>query len=64
MECKLEANLAKCPCTSNGCERRGHCCDCLANHLASKTLPRCCFPPDPAKPPDRSFQGFAKAWKL
>ncbi|MDD4889042.1 MAG: DUF6485 family protein [Phycisphaerae bacterium] len=64
MECRRETNSAKCPCQAKSCENRGLCCDCLASHLGRKSLPRCFFPADPVKPPDRSFQGFAKAWNL
>ena len=62
MECKKPENAAKCSCISLDCERRGTCCDCLASHLARKSLPRCCFPAEPKDPPSRSFAGFAKAW--
>jgi hypothetical protein len=64
MECRKEENLTRCPCTSTTCVRRGTCCQCLAAHLASQSLPRCCFPPEPEKARDRSFQGFAKAWNV
>lgn len=64
MECKQAENLTRCPCTSVTCERRGKCCECLSNHLARKSLPRCCFPADPEKANDRSFKGFAAAWEL
>jgi hypothetical protein len=64
MECKRSENQATCPCTNTNCPRRGACCECLVHHLPGKTLPRCCFPAQPAQPPDRSFAGFAKAWKV
>jgi len=32
MECQIEANLAKCPCTYEPCPRKGKCCDCIAYH--------------------------------
>jgi len=41
MECKVESNREQCPCTSENCERRGFCCDCLRAHLAKKSLPTC-----------------------
>lgn len=64
MECKKNQNQATCPCANVDCERRGKCCECLSAHLAGKSLPRCCFPADPASASDRSFKGFAKAWNL
>jgi hypothetical protein len=64
MDCAKAQNAAKCPCSNLDCERRGLCCQCLSTHLAHKTLPRCCFPAEPATPPGRSFQDFAKAWKV
>ncbi len=41
MECKVDANKAKCACGSEDCERRGMCCECLRYHLAKKSLPAC-----------------------
>lgn len=58
MECKQEDNLTRCPCTSDTCERRGICCECLANHLKKRSFPACVFPAEHAK--DRSFEAFAK----
>ncbi|MBN1788641.1 MAG: hypothetical protein JW806_09650 [Sedimentisphaerales bacterium] len=63
MECKKQENLAFCKCTYP-CSKRGICCECIQQHLASKELPGCCFPPDVEKTYDRSFRAFAKAWKL
>ena len=64
MECKKEQTLENCGSTYTSCDRRGVCCDCIANHLPSKQLPACCFPPEAEKTYDRSFEAFAKAWKL
>lgn len=63
MECKKEKNAAHCTCTYP-CSKRGLCCDCLARHLASRELPGCCFPPEAERTYDRSFEAFARAWKL
>jgi hypothetical protein len=63
MECKKPANDAKCPCKSADCPRHGVCCECLSAHLARQSLPRCCFPAEP-EPTGRSFEAFAKAWKV
>jgi uncharacterized protein DUF6485 len=60
MECKREANLARCNCTSEGCERRGICCDCLASHLACRTFPACCFRSVEDDGGGRSFDRFAE----
>lgn len=64
MECKRTDNSSRCPCLSTGCDNHGVCCDCLASHLAKKTLPRCCFGADESKAKDRSFANFARVWNL
>jgi hypothetical protein len=63
MECKKAKNEKGCTCTYQ-CSRRGICCECIAAHLQKRQLPGCCFPPDAEKTYDRSFEAFAKAWKL
>jgi len=64
MECKNEQNLERCTCTYMSCGKRGVCCECIVQHLASRELPGCCFPPEIEKTYDRSFEAFARAWKL
>jgi len=64
MECKQDENLNNCTCTYTSCDRRGLCCQCLAYHLKSRQLPGCCFPPEAEATYDRSFENFARAWKL
>lgn len=64
MECKKAQNDKKCTCTYEPCSRRGACCDCLAYHLKNRELPGCCFPPEVERSYDRSFEAFARAWKL
>jgi hypothetical protein len=64
MECKKERNLDFCNCTYPGCSHKGVCCDCLQYHLKNRELPGCCFPVDAERTYDRSFEAFAKAWKL
>ena len=64
MECKRERNSENCTCTYPGCSKHGVCCDCLRFHLQNHELPGCCFPPDVERTYDRSFEAFAKAWKL
>jgi hypothetical protein len=64
MECRKDKNLKNCNCSYPGCDNKGICCQCLSYHLSSKQLPACCFPDDVERTYDRSFQAFAKAWKL
>ena len=64
MECKRRLNFKHCTCSYANCENKGICCDCIQYHLQSKQLPGCCFPPEAEKSFDRSFEAFAKAWKL
>jgi hypothetical protein len=56
MECQIEENLKRCPCTYPGCVRKGKCCDCLAYHLSRRELPACCFSADIERTYDRSFK--------
>ena len=64
MDCNKQRNLDRCGCTYASCDRRGVCCDCIAQHVAKKQLPGCCFPPAVERTYDRSFAAFAKAWGL
>jgi len=64
MECKQKEILERCNCSYPGCPKKGHCCDCLAYHLAKRQLPACCFPDEVERTWDRSFESFAKAWEL
>ena len=64
MDCKKERNLEVCGCTYTSCPKRGACCDCISSHLSGRELPGCCFPPEAEKTYDRSFEAFARAWKL
>ena len=58
-----EANLPNCTCTYS-CDKRGICCDCVQNHVRSRQIPGCFFPPAAEATYDRSFEAFAKAWNL
>ena len=58
----LKKNIERCNCTYDGCERKGACCECLHYHLANKSLPACCFPPDAEATFDRSFKKFIEVW--
>lgn len=60
MECVREANLARCACTYEPCDKKGNCCECLQYHLTSRELPGCCFSPDAEATFDRSFEHFAR----
>ena len=44
MDCKKDANLARCNCSYEPCSRKGVCCDCLAYHLKSRELPGLLLP--------------------
>ena len=41
MECQQMNNLKSCSCTSESCERKGICCECVAHHRAKGQLPSC-----------------------
>jgi hypothetical protein len=60
MDCKKDANLARCNCSYSSCSRKGVCCDCLAYHLKSRELPACCFPADAERTYDRTFEHFVR----
>ncbi len=59
MDCNKSKNVENCPCTYDGCPRKGACCECIAHHLKQRQLPACCFPAEAEKTMDRSFQHFA-----
>jgi hypothetical protein len=64
MECQnLEANLEKCNCTYEPCNKKGKCCECLSYHWNMKELPACLFPPDVEKTYDRSLKRFISIYK-
>jgi hypothetical protein len=64
MDCtNSKNNLAECNCTSPGCSRKGHCCECLHYHLGKQQLPACAFPDDVEKTWDRSFRRFVEVYK-
>jgi len=62
MECNLEANKARCPCTYEPCSRKGKCCECIMYHLKYNELPACVFPPEVEPTCDRSFARFARCF--
>ena len=60
MECKEKANLKSCNCSSEGCSRKGLCCECLTHHRSKGQLPACYFPDDVEKTHNRSADIFIK----
>ncbi|MCX6730022.1 MAG: DUF6485 family protein [Candidatus Portnoybacteria bacterium] len=60
MECKQPQNLKNCPCTYEGCERKGLCCECVKYHRENGELPGCYFSPEVEKTYDRSIKKFCK----
>ena len=60
---KLAANMKKCNCTYEPCERKGNCCACLQYHLCMNQLPACAFPTAVEATYDRSFKRFAQLHK-
>ena len=54
-----EKNLAECTCTYS-CDKRGICCECVAQHRAMGELPGCFFPPEAEKTYDRSIRKFVE----
>ena len=58
MKCQLQKNKEKCPCTYDGCPRKGICCECIDHHLQKKQLPACCFSKEAESTYDRSFEKF------
>ena len=64
MECQIEDNKAKCPCTYEPCSRKGKCCECISHHLEEyEELPGCVFPPAVEKTYDRSFARFVEVFR-
>ena len=62
MECQIEANLARCSCTYETCERKGKCCDCILYHKSLGELPGCLFPPEVERTYDRSRRRFIEVY--
>ncbi|MCX8189882.1 MAG: DUF6485 family protein [Candidatus Diapherotrites archaeon] len=63
MECKKERNLKNCPCSYQGCSRKGICCECLKHHRENGELPACYFSKEAEKKYDRSIEAFIEDWK-
>ena len=60
MECKKEQNLKNCPCTYEGCPRKGICCECIKYHRDSGELPACYFSKEAEATFDRSLENYLK----
>jgi len=58
MECQIEENRSRCPCTYEPCSRKGKCCECLRYHREMDELPACLFPPEVERTYDRSLRRF------
>ena len=62
MECNIEANKARCPCTYEPCSKKGKCCECIFYHLELGELPACVFPLEVEKAYDRSISRFVETF--
>lgn len=62
MECKTVA--INCPCTYSGCNKQGHCCECVEYHRNKQQLPACYFSKDEEKKYNRSIENFIKLSKF
>ena len=62
MECNIETNKARCPCTYEPCSRKGKCCECIFYHLELDELPACVFPLEVEKTYDRSIPRFVETF--
>ncbi|TET26459.1 MAG: hypothetical protein E3J67_01450 [Dehalococcoidia bacterium] len=64
MDCQIEKNKARCPCTYEPCSRKGKCCECILYHKEYGELPACLFPPEVEKSYDRSIGRFVKTFAV
>ena len=62
MECQIEENRSRCPCTYEPCSRKGKCCECLRYHREMDELPACLFPPEVERTYDRSLRKFISVY--
>ena len=60
MQCKMEGNEDRCPCTYPGCPRHGKCCDCLEYHRKMGELPGCYFTKEAEADWDRSVEHYMR----
>jgi len=62
MECQIEDNKSRCPCTYEPCSRKGKCCECIRYHWEHGELPGCLFPPGVERTYDRSLSKFISVY--
>jgi hypothetical protein len=62
MECQIEDNKSRCPCTYEPCSRKGKCCECIRYHWEHGELPGCLFPPEVERTYDRSLSKFISVY--
>lgn len=53
-----EANMARCTCTYDPCDKKGLCCQCVAYHRRMRQIPGCFFSPEAERTYDRSYEKF------
>lgn len=63
MECQIEDNKSRCPCTYEPCSRKGKCCECIRYHWEHGELPGCLFPPGVEQTYDRSLSKFISVYR-
>ncbi len=63
MDCQKETNLENCPCTYEGCPRKGLCCECIEYHRKRDEMPACFFSKETEKTYDRSIERFIKDYR-
>jgi len=62
VECEIDQNLARCPCTYEPCSKKGKCCECIRYHWRMGELPGCLFPPEAERTYDRSIAHFVRIY--
>jgi len=60
MDCLVEKNRERCPCTYEPCPRKGQCCACVTYHRRSDELPGCFFSPAAERTYDRSVERYLR----
>jgi hypothetical protein len=59
-ECVASRTLEHCTCTYLSCDKRGHCCKCVAYHNRKGEIPGCFFSTEAERTYDRSFARLAR----
>jgi len=60
VECVAKKSLEHCSCTYTGCEKRGHCCECVTYHRTRNEMPGCFFSLEGERSYDRSLEHFLR----